>query len=503
MADIGYTYGYYADLNPLATQMAFLTAGLAPPRVATACELGFGQGVSLNMHAAASSIQWWGTDFNPSQAAFAHELSRASGANANLFDQSFAEFCARTDLPQMDYIGLHGIWSWISDANRSLIVDFVRRKLNVGGVLYISYNSQPGWAAMVPIRDLFVEHAAVMGSPGQGVVSRVDAALVFTDKLLAVNPAFARANPAIAERLKKLASHSRNYLAHEYFNRDWEPMSFAKMAQWLGQAKLSFACSAQPLDQVDAVNLTPEQQALLKDIPDPVFRQTVRDFCINQQFRKDFWVKGPRPLSGLQQLEALRKQRFALAAPAKDVTLKVASPLGEMNLNESIYQPIIDALADHQPKSLAEIEKAARAKDTTFAQLLQAVLLLNSKAAVLAAQDAPQAALAKPRTDALNRHLMEAARSGKDVQCLASPLFGGGYAVSRFQQLFLAALAQGKKSPEEWAKDVWQTLSTHGERLLKDGKPLESAEENLAVLTEQAREMAEKHLALYKAAQII
>ena len=72
----------------------------------------------------------------------------------------------------MDYVGLHGIWSWISDENRAVIVDFVRRKLKVGGVLYVSYNTQPGWAAMVPLRDLFVEHAAVMGAPGQGRVAQ-------------------------------------------------------------------------------------------------------------------------------------------------------------------------------------------------------------------------------------------------------------------------------------------------------------------------------------------
>jgi SAM-dependent methyltransferase len=66
-----------------------------------------------------------------------------------LFDESFAEFASR-DLPEFDYIGLHGIWSWISDENRAVIVDFIRRKLKVGGVLYISYNTLPGWAPLPP-----------------------------------------------------------------------------------------------------------------------------------------------------------------------------------------------------------------------------------------------------------------------------------------------------------------------------------------------------------------
>ena len=70
-------------------------------------------------------------------------------ASANLSDESFEEFCRRQDLPDFDFIGLHGIWSWVSDKNRQVIVDFIRRKLKVGGVVYVSYNTQPGWAPMI------------------------------------------------------------------------------------------------------------------------------------------------------------------------------------------------------------------------------------------------------------------------------------------------------------------------------------------------------------------
>jgi SAM-dependent methyltransferase len=186
VADIGYTFGYYPELNPLRVKLAFLNAGLVPPEMGAACELGFGQGMSANMHAASSVVQWSGTDFNPSQAAFAQELASSCGSGAQLFDEGFDAFCTRSDLPEFDYIGLHGIWSWISDENRAVIVDFIRRKLKVGGVVYISYNTQPGWAAMVPMRDLLTEHAEVLGSDGAGIVSRIDSALAFVDQSLAV-----------------------------------------------------------------------------------------------------------------------------------------------------------------------------------------------------------------------------------------------------------------------------------------------------------------------------
>jgi hypothetical protein len=170
IADLAYTFGYYPELNPLRMRLAFLHAGLTMPRVETACELGYGQGVSVNVHATATLAQWWGTDFNPTQASFAQELASVSTSEARLYDEAFAEFCARTDLPDFDFIGLHGIWSWISEQNRSTIVDFLRRKLKVGGALYISYNTMPGWAAFAPMRHLLTEHAEVMAAPGRGIV---------------------------------------------------------------------------------------------------------------------------------------------------------------------------------------------------------------------------------------------------------------------------------------------------------------------------------------------
>jgi hypothetical protein len=112
VADIGYTYGYYNELNPLRVKPAFLNNGLIFPEVGTACELGFGQGLSANLHAAAGTTQWWGTDFNPSQAGFARDLAAVSGAGARLYDDAFADFANRPDLPAFDYIGIHGIWSW-------------------------------------------------------------------------------------------------------------------------------------------------------------------------------------------------------------------------------------------------------------------------------------------------------------------------------------------------------------------------------------------------------
>lgn len=502
VSDIGYTYGYYAELNPLRTRLALLNAGFVCPEFASACELGFGQGLSANIHAASLQGQWHGTDFNPSQAAFAQELAAVSGSGARLHDEAFADFSARPDLPDFDFIGLHGIWSWISDENRSVIADFIRRKLKVGGVLYISYNTLPGWAAFAPMRHLMTRHADVIGAEGHGIVSRINGALDFAEKLLATNPAYARANPQIADRLKKIKDQSRHYLAHEYFNRDWHPMHFGTMAEWLEPAKVSYACSAGYLDHIDVLNLTQEQQAFLAEIPDAMFRESARDFMVNQQFRRDYWVKGPRKLTVLDQVEALRAQRVVLTTYRPDVSLKVTGALGEASMSEGIYGPILDFLADHKPRSLGQIEQALQAQGIGLAQIRQAAMLLTGAGQLAPVQDDALVPKARRLTDKLNAHLTSRSRSSNDVAYLASPVTAAGVTASRFQQMFLLALGQGRKQPAEWAQFAWQILAAQGQNLIKEGKALPTPEENLAELTAQARTFAEKQLPILRALQI-
>ncbi|MCM2404224.1 hypothetical protein NBH20_23890 [Rhizobium sp. S153] len=49
--------------------------------------------------------------------------------------------------------------------------------------------------------------------------------------------------------------------------------------------------------------------------------------------------------------------------------------------------------------------------------------------------------------------------------------------MDRFEQLFLAAISQGKEVGD-WAASAWKTLAPQGYRLLKDSRVLETAEEN-------------------------
>jgi len=494
VADIEYTFGYYGELNPVRAAVPFFNVGLRPPAAKTACELGYGQGVTVNIHAAASDTRWYGTDFHPAHAGFAQSLTDAAGSGAQLFEESFAEFCGRPDLPDFDFVVLHGIYSWISDENQRAILDFLRRKLKAGGVLYISYNTQPGFAAIGPVQHLLTRYAATMAAPGQGILARVDGALEFVDRLMALNPGFSAAVPGLLDRLRQIKGQNRHYVAHEFFNEHWRPMPFADLARDLASAKLSFACPAHYLDHIDALNLTPEQRTFLAEIPDPVFRQSVRDFIVNQQFRRDYWVKGGRRLATHEQAAAIRQTRIMLAGRREEVTLKAQGTLGQRDMAPNVYEPLLDALADGQPRTIGELENSLSGADLRLARLFEAAVVLIGKNDLVAVQDDEVQAAAKPHADRLNLALIEKARGSADLSFLASPVTGGGVAVGRFQQLFLLGLRKGQQTADELGRFVWGIIDAQGQRVAKDNKALETPEENLAELSGQARDFLDKRL---------
>jgi hypothetical protein len=312
-----------------------------------------------------------------------------------------------------------------------------------------------------------------------------------------------RNHPQVVERLQGLGKQDRHYLAHEYFNRDWLPMHFATMAQWLSPAKLEFACSAHYLDHVDAIDLTEPQQDFVNGIGDVVLRETARDFMVNRQFRKDYWVRGARTLDMVEQGERLRAQKVLLTVPRSEVSLKISGAQEDVEMIDGIYRPILDLLADHQPRTLADIETAVAPQGISFAKVRQAVMILGGSGQLLSVQDDAAITAAQPQTQKLNSWLMRKARGSDDISYLASPVTGGGVALGRIHVLFLLARLEGNKKPADWARFVWGVLEARNQAIVKNGQSLHNADDSIAELTLRANAFNETRLPILKALQIL
>ena len=89
-------------------------------------------------------------------------------------------------------------------ANRRIIVKIARQHLAIGGILYISYNSTPGWSAAMPLRHLINLHADMASGEALGVLSKVDGALAFAQSVVDSKAGYFKANPAVSKVQKGL-----------------------------------------------------------------------------------------------------------------------------------------------------------------------------------------------------------------------------------------------------------------------------------------------------------
>lgn len=502
---VDYTHHYCRELSPSMLEFACLSRGVSTSlseRPLSYLELGFGQGVSLNVHAAACQGEFWGTDFMPAHVLNARQLALAANSGARLFEDSFQDFAQRRDLPEFDVIGMHGCWSWISPENRAVVLDLVRKRLAPGGVFYVSYNALPGCAAELPLRNFLKLHVEQLSPALLGVPEKLDAALSLVRALSAAGSRQFQDYGDSKALLERVSNQDRNYLAHEYLNRDFLPMGFADVAGLMSEAKLEFAASATLLDHLDTGGFPDKAKKLLDEAKAPLLRETLRDYLINQRFRRDIFVKGLRRLSAEERDERFGRTRFVLRArPSELLSAKVPMPFGEAELKAEPYGTLSAALAEQNfaPKSLNFLRQHPACKHLRPAQFVNALRLLVSTGHLHLAQSEAAAALAAPRCRALNAHLLERAAHSDEGTVLASPIAGSGVIVHHEQQLFLHARAQGMTTPSEWAAHAWSRFSVLGVRLTQAGKVLDGAAENQAYLAQSAQAFADQELPLLQA----
>jgi SAM-dependent methyltransferase len=298
------THGYYTGseyelytvlqaMNP--SRMRFMAAihGLAAPDVTSGfsyCELGCGQGFSLLMLAAMHPKgRFHGVDFAESQVAKARSLAREMNLDNVSFEAaSFGQFAAPS-LVMYDIIALHGVWSWIGRGAQQQVQQIIRDRLNPGGLVYISANMQPGWAAVVPFQSLLLSiRRAMPGASSAAVIARFNG-------LLDHDPPLLKKFPNVRKGLDTALAQSPNYFEHEYLNDEWRPVLFSDLAADMASAGTRFACSSGPA--LRAWRLSGPVKASMATIEDPIERETILDALTAVSFRADYFVREPVALS--------------------------------------------------------------------------------------------------------------------------------------------------------------------------------------------------------------
>lgn len=495
ISDIEYVPGFYKQQAPVYINFACALNGYEPvalERGFTYCELGCGQGLTaLALAAANPQGDFHAMDFNPAHIVRADSMAVETGlSNITFYEASFEDFAeGRVELPQFDFVTMHGVYSWISEENKRAIVKFLGRYLKPGGVLYVSYNSMPDTTAGLPLQRMFSEFARLM--PGRSDL-QVERALKFASELRDSGSHFFVDNHRLDYLIKTWEGEGGHYLAHEYLNAHWVPLYHADVARDLAPVKLSFVASTILLENFPDLTLRPEQRELLDKIQIPEIRETFKDYFLTRSLRQDIFVRGARRMSRQRQQKIFAELELASVVPRQDATTKVLSPRGHIEVAADVYDEVFDALASG-PKSMAEIMSLSSIRkhpDSTM-QEIAGILIGSNQAQPLVFSNEGAAA---GSLRAFNHKVINQARVDMTQLsgALASLRLGSAMPVTSLEAHTFWGLCEGLgEDMEKFSEIVWQAYEERGERMLKDGEPVEGRENNLQHVSEKIGKILE------------
>ncbi|MEZ5466673.1 MAG: class I SAM-dependent methyltransferase [Lysobacterales bacterium] len=356
VTEVPYSVNHFPEMAPAHLRLALLQAGLAAPntdRDFTYLELGFGQGLGLNMLAAAHPQgRFFGNDFMPAHVAAAQALADQAGlSNLQLVQDSFSQLRGR-DLPPMDFIVLHGVYTWVNADNRAHIVALITRLLKPGGVVYLSYNCMPGWALKAPLQRLMSEAAQRQwrGSALQGFHAARD----LLGRLDAADAAYFANNPGARTALRDITNASDAYLLHEFAPRGWTPFYCTDVAADMARADLQFAASAKLFSNFPQWSLPAELRAVIDATEDSGMRELLRDFAMQTPLRRDVFLRSPRTLNAAEIEQEYDATLLALQRPPASCARHVRTPITALHLEDDVVDALLAALAGG-PQTIAAL----------------------------------------------------------------------------------------------------------------------------------------------------
>ncbi|MCX7402958.1 MAG: class I SAM-dependent methyltransferase [Planctomycetia bacterium] len=484
VTDVSYTPGFYPNMAPVAMRYVAALNRVVPPQTANGfryLELGCGLGRSLTTLAAANPKgEFVGIDVNPNHtASIQKDITAGKLSNARVITADFGHL--PKDLGKFDFIALHGVLSWVVPTVRDAIISIAKKHLASGGLLLVSYNSMPGWAALQPIRGILRQYALLrQGDSAQRMRDALAYLVFIRDK----QAKYFEDNPRAATYVDGLLKQDVNYLVHEYLNEHWTSFYFSEVAGMFGTAGLAFVGSLPVFTNFWDLCVRPDFQELFRTTTNRLVTESHKDFCANTAFRWDIYSNGPRMMP--EVADRLREaDDLFFHVTAANVTLPYQSNLGVVTstVQGPLYQSLLGLLADKSLR-LSEILAANELKGTPPADLARAVDagvamgLFDVTAGPLGSRPATSTASLEGTvslTNPFNKAILHLDSLGGRALALASSSTGTGHTLGDFDAAILHELVE--RGRDGLTSRIETRLLGSGRALQQNGQPVSDAAE--------------------------
>lgn len=441
VTDASYTQTFFRELSPawlnyVAALNGVMTRPLDEPF--RYLELGCGLGGSTVVNAGAfPHAEFHACDVNAGHIAGARRHADALDVrNVQFHETTFAAFAGREHQP-FDFIALHGVYSWVDATARAAVQRVIAERLAPGGLVYVSYNCMPGWAAEIPLRRLLVELSAT--APGTAA-ARAEDARSRLDRLAGAKLRYLTAHPSAAQAIATYARQPAGYLAHEFLNDAWEPFYSIDVAAAMAAAGVTYAGSATLADNHPALVLDGGAAEAIAALPGARAQQLALDFAVNRRFRRDVFVRDDRRLDAAGARRQLEVMPIGCLTDPGTLSAAVRVPRGELRLQEQFMAAVRQAMRSGA-RPLGAIVRELSVGRGDADQILRNLTCLIAAGALMpfaVATAAPSSSARLTATPILDRVLALVADDGV-ARAVPSQALGNGVPIDATQAAALTA----------------------------------------------------------------
>lgn len=242
--------------------------------------------------------------------------AQVGAANVEFHHMDLAAWDGR--LGHFDYIIAHGIYSWVPQPVRSALLAICRDALAPNGIVYISYNTYPGWHMMEAMRRMMLYHVREIDDP----TARAGAARELIDFLVKATGSSAyrlSSYPAAYEHLLNGYFHGvlnrpdrvDSLFLHDELEEVNEPCYFHEFLAHAQAFGLGYVADAEFSTGL-STSLPEEISANLTAIAQPNGESgQYLDFVVNRTFRRSLLCRAEVETSPAVELDALEDFYFS------------------------------------------------------------------------------------------------------------------------------------------------------------------------------------------------
>ena len=300
----------YADLGYLSQPFPYASApflesyarllGLSPAPASTARILEIGSSYAGNLISQAlfyPKATFTGVEIAPTQVSVGKTYIDQLGiTNLNLLEGDVNE--SHDHLGTYDYIIAHGFYSWVDEETKDNFLRLCKEHLAENGILYMSYNTYPGWHKMDSVRALLefankdidtLNHREKVRH-GKTIASKLGALMLEYDTVKNQQASF-------LQSLRQTLQKQDCYVGHDHLEPVNTPVYFHQCMDHMADHGFTYLCDCD-------LNLSfPEVydetlRTKLEDLAphNPLAREQYIDFMLNTAFRKSLFThKGATP----------------------------------------------------------------------------------------------------------------------------------------------------------------------------------------------------------------